>query len=93
MPHELANVAWMKSRKTPNAADKIAEALADAMAFELFIMAVDACELLRASRQFDVTAYDAAYLCIARAIGCPIAAFDRRLARAAALAGLPEPTS
>jgi predicted nucleic acid-binding protein len=92
MPYELANVAWVKSRTMPSAFEKIAEALSDAVAFEIFTMPVDASELFRVSRQFDVTAYDAAYLCVARTIGCPIATFDRRLARATTQAGLPQLT-
>ncbi|HKM99905.1 MAG TPA: type II toxin-antitoxin system VapC family toxin [Candidatus Binataceae bacterium] len=88
LPYELANVAWVKSRQMSAAADKIAEALADAMEFNIFMMPVKAAQLLTVARQLEVTAYDAAYICVARTIGCPIATFDRRLAKAAVRAGL-----
>ncbi|MGO9452867.1 MAG: type II toxin-antitoxin system VapC family toxin [Candidatus Binataceae bacterium] len=88
LPYELANVAWVKCRQMPAAAGKIAEALADAMEFNISTMPVNAAQLLTVAGQLEVTAYDAAYIFVALTIGCSLATFDRRLAKAAVRAGL-----
>jgi predicted nucleic acid-binding protein len=86
--YELTNVAWVKTKQMPALADKIADALSAAMRFEISMLEVEPRPLLATARRFEVTAYDAAYLCVAATIGCPLVTFDRRLARAAAKAGL-----
>ncbi len=45
-------------------------------------------ELVALARQFDLSAYDAAYLWLARTRGLPLATLDRPLAQAAREAGL-----
>jgi len=90
--YELANVAWVKSRRMPGRIKEIAEALSDAMAFDISTLPVDAAELLDISRGLGITAYDAAYVEVARRIGCSLVTFDRQLARAALAVGLKVPT-
>jgi predicted nucleic acid-binding protein len=46
-------------------------------------------EIARFAEQTDLTAYDAAYLWLARLLGAPIVTLDRRLAEAAQSLGLP----
>lgn len=46
-------------------------------------------ELVALASKFDLSAYDAAYLWLARARDLPLATLDRRLAQAAREAGLP----
>lgn len=86
--YELANVAWVKMRQTPTAAGGISEALSDAQDFQMTTVRVPATSLLNIARNFRVTAYDAAYIWVAQVMGCSMATFDRRLAKAAEAAGL-----
>ena len=55
---------------------------------EVADVAVDVRELLRTSRTFGLTAYDAVYLDLARSEGLPLATLDRKLAQAAKKAGV-----
>lgn len=79
--HEIANVAVKKSR---NGLDEIArQGLAEYTDMSLTRYEVDAIEQWQFAIRHDLSAYDAAYLWLAEALGAPLATFDRKLGHAA----------
>jgi len=82
-PYELCNAARRKSSSDPAQARFIASGLKTALTANVSLVAVPAEELLPLALEIGLTAYDAAYLWVARNLGCELLTFDRRLARAA----------
>lgn len=79
--YEIANVAVKKSR---NGLDEIArQGLVDYADMSLTHHDVDATEQWRLAMRYTLSAYDAAYLWLAEALGAPLATFDQRLGHAA----------
>ncbi|MDP1898864.1 MAG: type II toxin-antitoxin system VapC family toxin [Rubrivivax sp.] len=90
LPFEFANVARSKSRSGAPA-ERVAQALQtfDELRIELHPLA--ATELHALALAHGLTAYDAAYLALAKALRAPLLTFDLKLADAAARAlGTPE---
>jgi predicted nucleic acid-binding protein len=83
LPYELCNVAVVKTRRDPERSAAIAAGLSFALAMDIDLIAVPGDELLALAAQTDLTAYDAAYLWVARDLECELLTFDQRLARAA----------
>lgn len=77
---ELTNVALVKHRRgEPHALAALAHAAT--LDIDLYPLDMRACAAL--AGQYDLTAYDAAYLCLASELECPLITLDRKLADAA----------
>jgi predicted nucleic acid-binding protein len=81
LPYELASVALKKIRGLPSARFGIAAGLRAALLLEIELVPVDPIELLELALETALSAYDAAYLHVARQLGCPLVTFDAKLAR------------
>ncbi len=79
--HELVSVAVKKARL--GLEETARQGLADLNRLDLTRRAVDAAAQWQLALQFDLSAYDAAYLWLAAEIGAPLATFDSRLGDAA----------
>ena len=83
LDYEIANVGLKKKRR-----EKVAGAALDSV-FEAYAQlpierhAVDAAEIAAVASRYDLTAYDAAYLCVAEVLMAPLATLDAKLAAAA----------
>jgi predicted nucleic acid-binding protein len=90
-PYEVANAIVIAERRKRISAAERDEALAFILSLPIEIEhspAMVPAALIRLSNQFELTAYDAAYLELARQRGLPLATIDAGLARAAAAAGV-----
>jgi predicted nucleic acid-binding protein len=79
LPYELGNAVWQAERRgrvTRPQADEIIQAMAD---LEVEILPQSWGALLPLARQFDRSAYDAAYLALAQATSQPLLTGDERL--------------
>ena len=83
LAHELTDIARRKALAYPERLDVLREALETALALPIRWNNVDHTAVLRLSLHVDLTAYDASYLYLARALGATLATFDRRLIRVA----------
>jgi predicted nucleic acid-binding protein len=81
LPNEFASVAVKKSRGRSEAA--IRQALEDFSSLEITLHRVDVGGQWRMAIDHGITAYDAAYLCLAVQLRAPLATFDGRLGEAA----------
>lgn len=81
LPYELASLALKKTRDLPSGRFDIATRLRDALSLEVELVPVEPQELLELALKTNLTVYDAAYLQIARRLGCPLVTFDAKLAR------------
>jgi predicted nucleic acid-binding protein len=79
---ELVSVALRKSRA--GMADVAALGLKDYGALSIELHRVDLQAQFEVARRHGLSAYDAAYLCLAAGLRAPLATFDRRLGEAAA---------
>lgn len=84
LSYELASIARKKILKQPNDRLKIFGALRIGLAMDITWVEADAAALAELSLDLKVTAYDAAYLWVARRLGAQLATFDERLKSAAA---------
>lgn len=84
LDHEVLSVALKKLRHGM-AADAVEQALASHLAQELTLVPPDLAAQFALARQYQLTAYDAAYLWLAAALPAPLATFDKKLADAARL--------
>jgi predicted nucleic acid-binding protein len=78
---EVTNIAWKKVRRYPNQAGLIAAGLRVALELDVRYLEVDHEAVLDLAVEKGVTAYDAAYLWLSRALKAPLFTFDGRLAR------------
>lgn len=80
--HELANVARTKARNgvPPSVARAGLETFAE---LQLALRAIDMQLAFDIAQLWSLTAYDAAYLCLAAELRAPLLTFDRRLGEAA----------
>lgn len=81
--YELANIAWKKARAHPEMAPAIQAALDAAAHLAIDRVSIPTVDLLRVARETGLTAYDAAYLWLARTRDAELVTLDRALARAA----------
>jgi len=82
LPYEMASVACKKLRAGAQASE-IERALTD---FDEQAVELHACAPAAAAQiaqRYGLSAYDAAYLCLAAALRAPLATFDKRLGEAA----------
>jgi len=83
MAYELTSIATKKATTYPDRLDVLSEALQAALALPIYWSEVDHLTVLQLALDTSLTAYDASYLYLARALGAPLATFDQRLERAA----------
>ena len=76
---ELMNVAWKRSRKQPAAAALFLEALAVLGGLGLRFRGINQEEVVRLGLKTGLTAYDASYLWLARALNMPLVTLDKKL--------------
>lgn len=81
--YEMTNVALNKLRRRQATAETAAEALAAFSALELERSPAVPGDVLKLALQWGLTAYDAAYLCLAVELKAPLVTFDSRLGEAA----------
>jgi len=77
---ELMNVAWKRSRKQPAAARLFLNALDVLDDLRLRFRGIDHEQVVKLGLSTGLTAYDATYLWLARALGMPLVTLDSRLA-------------
>jgi predicted nucleic acid-binding protein len=80
---EIANVSMKKLRHDGLSAEAVAEALRAFRRFPIERHAVDMEQMTVLAQRYGLTAYDAAYLCIADELAAPLATLDDKLAGAA----------
>ena len=76
---ELMNVAWKRSRKQPAAAALFLQALAMLDGLGLRFRGINQEEVVRLGLKTGLTAYDASYLWLARALNMPLVTLDKKL--------------
>lgn len=82
LSHELANIAVNKLRRG-HAESAVRASLGDLAALGIALHPVAAAPAFDLAARHALTAYDAAYLCLAAELRAPLITFDRRLAEAA----------
>jgi len=87
LAYELTSIARRKAVAYPDQVNALAEALQTALSLDIDWRGVAHDAVFRLALQAGLTAYDASYLYLARALGASLATFDRRLGRAAHEAG------
>jgi predicted nucleic acid-binding protein len=83
LPYELASVACKKVRERPRQRGPILLALTQGLSLAVRYVRIPAASLVDVALASGLSVYDAAYLWLARDIGCPLVTFDQRLMRAA----------
>ncbi|MFZ0660382.1 MAG: type II toxin-antitoxin system VapC family toxin [Candidatus Binataceae bacterium] len=81
--YELAGVALHKLNLSSAANQTIRDNLHDALRLPIRLIRVSVQGILNVALEAELTTYDASYLFLARRLKCPLATFDRKLARAA----------
>ncbi len=76
---ELMNVTWKRSRKQPAATALFLEALEVLQGLGLRFRGIDQEEVVKLGLETGLTAYDASYLWLARALRMPLVTLDRKL--------------
>ena len=76
---ELMNVAWKRSRKQPAAAALFLQALAMLDGLSLRFRGINQEQVVRLGLKTGLTAYDASYLWLARALNMPLVTLDKKL--------------
>jgi len=76
---ELMNVAWKRAKKQPAAAALFLEALEVLDGLGLRFRGIDQAGVVRLGLATGLTAYDASYLWLARALRMPLVTLDKRL--------------
>jgi len=86
LDYELANVCLVKIRRNPSQKETLRAAYAMAHRLRIETVAVEPIGVLELAEATGLTAYDASYLWVARALGAELVTLERQLA-AAALTG------
>lgn len=80
---EIANVSLKKLTRDRIARETVAAALRAYGKLAIERHGVDAEAMLSIAERYELTAYDAAYLCVAERLGAPLATLDSKLGEAA----------
>ena len=83
LAYELTSIARRKATTYSDGLNVVGDALQTALALPIHWSEVDHLTVLQLAMDANLTAYDASYLYLARALGAPLATFDQRLKRAA----------
>lgn len=83
LDYEIASVSLKKLRREGVSGTDLASALQAYGRLPIERHAVDAETLITLAQRYDLTAYDAAYLCVAEQLTAPLATLDDKLAAAA----------
>lgn len=83
LPLEIANICLTKLRRTPEQRRPLIAAYGRLVGMGVLIMDVDHDDVLRLAVETGLTAYDAAYLWLSRALHAPLVTLDRKLGQAA----------
>lgn len=78
----MANVCLKKIRLYPDRRAELAEMHARSLAVVILEHAVDQVQILDIAQTLRLSAYDASYLWLARALGCELVTLDEKLAKA-----------
>jgi predicted nucleic acid-binding protein len=81
----MANACWAKLRRNRRQRDVLLTQFLSYFAMPIDIREVDLLATLSLAERFNLTAYDASYLWLARELNAELVTLDRLLARAAAL--------
>jgi predicted nucleic acid-binding protein len=76
---EVTNTAWKKTRRQPEKTDLIAAGLRLALELDIHYVDVDHESVLELAIERGITAYDASYLWLSRALKAPLVTLDARL--------------
>jgi predicted nucleic acid-binding protein len=76
---ELMSVVWKRSKKQPAATALFLEALETLQGLGLRFRGIDQAEVVKLGLTTGLTAYDATYLWLARALGLPLVTLDKKL--------------
>lgn len=83
LPHELGSVGLKKLERHPSQREAIRQALGLFSRLDVRQVEVPLPEVVALAEAESLTAYDAAYLWLARKLGCELATLDRGLEAAA----------
>jgi predicted nucleic acid-binding protein len=81
---ELANICLTKMRRQPSQREALRAAFRLAHRLRIETVAVDRAQMLDLAEATGLTAYDASYLWLARALGAELVTLDQKLAAASA---------
>jgi predicted nucleic acid-binding protein len=81
--YEIANVGLTKRRHEEARGEVVERAIQEYLRLPIERHTVDAAALSAIAALYDLTAYDAAYLCVAEKLMAPLATLDGKLAAAA----------
>ena len=82
LPYELANVCWKKIRRHPEFRADLIESLRDYSRLGIAEYSAPADAVLDLADRLGVSAYDAAYVWVARSLDAELVTLDRKLDRA-----------
>lgn len=82
LPFEIANVCLVKIRRAPALQTLLLEALSLLESLSVELAAVDPLAVVETAQAAGLTAYDDAYLWLARRLGADLVTLDRKLASA-----------
>lgn len=85
LDYEMANICVIKQRRHPDQIDSLALQFKAYGRLDVQLDSVDIEAVRRLATSSRLTAYDAAYLWLARTTGCSLITLDKALARAYAL--------
>lgn len=78
LPHELSNAIWQAERRQRISSQQADEIIAAVEGLQIEILLLDMGEMLPMARQFDRSAYDAAYLTLANKLDEQLITGDER---------------
>jgi predicted nucleic acid-binding protein len=82
LPYELSNAIWQAERRQRISSQQADEIIAAVEGLQIEILLLDMGEMLPMARQFDRSAYDAAYLTLANKLDEQLITGDERLWKA-----------
>ena len=88
LPYEIGNALSAMVKRWQIDAGQAEAVRAVTQRIPVRLLAVDVAEALRVALQFDIYAYDAYFLTVARALACPLVTLDRQMQRVAIDMGL-----
>ena len=83
LAYELTNIAWKKAQKNPALAEFLAHSLETVLATRIHWAEPVYRNVVSLALETGLSAYDASYLYVARALGAELVTFDGRLRAAA----------